>query len=79
MKKQNLDHYLSKSILLSPCGTNFHANWLIVSIGKTFCTFVPYFLDGVGLPEIIMKIGLKIMQDLKTLPASNDFLTYLMS
>ena len=73
------DHYLTKAILLSPAGTHFHANWFIKAFGLVCCNFMPWFTDGVGMPEIVMKIGLKLIQDLKTLPASNDFITYLMS
>jgi hypothetical protein len=32
-KLRNLDHYLSSAILLSPCGTHFHANWGIKLFG----------------------------------------------
>lgn len=77
--RDGYDHYLSKSILLSPAGTHFHANWFIRLFGQVCCNFLPWFTDGIGMPEIVMKIGLKIIQDLKNLPASNDFITYLMS
>jgi len=56
MKRQKEDHYLSKAILLSPCGTNFHANWMILLFAHMCTKVTPHFSGGIGMPEFLMKI-----------------------
>lgn len=73
------DHFLSKAILLAPAGTHFHANWVIKRFGQ-LCTYVlPIFADGAYVPDFFMTAAHKLMNDVKELPATNDFVTYLTS
>lgn len=76
-RKAKEDHFLTRAILLSPCGTHFHANWMILVFGQVCTKLVPWFSKGVGMPDILMRIGQKLICDFKSLPASHDLLTYL--
>jgi len=51
---RNEDNYLSNAILLSPCGTHFHANWMIRLFGNICKTYIPIFTTGVGIPDFMI-------------------------
>ena len=71
------EHYLSKAILLSPCGTHFHGNWCIELFGKTCVYVVPWVAKGIAIPDCLMMTVSKLISELKNLPACNDLITYL--
>ena len=73
------DHYLSKAILLSPAGTHFHANWVIRAAGYTATYAMPYVSTNVHVPDIFMSILIKLLSDIKYVPAAADLCTYIAS
>ena len=78
-RKLKRDHFLNKAILLAPAGTHYHANWVIKRFGQ-ICTYVlPMFSDGACVPDFLMTAAHKVLNDIKDLPATNDFVTYLSS
>lgn len=78
-KMRNEDHYCHNAILLSPCGTHFHANWMIRLFGQICVNVIPYFANGVGVPNAIMQLGQKLLCDIGSLPAAHDLVTYFAS
>ena len=73
------DHYLSKAILLSPAGTHFHANWVIQTCGYTATYMMPYLTNNVHVPDTLVSIMIKLLNDMKHMPAAKDLCTYLAS
>lgn len=78
-KMLNREHYLSKAILLSPAGTHFHANWLIQTGGTMASYVIPLISNNVHVPELLMDLLKKVLNDIKYLPAADDFVNYLAS
>jgi len=49
------------------------------TFGWIFCNIVPKITDHISLPNILIDVANKIHKDIKSLPASNDLVTYLTS
>jgi hypothetical protein len=71
------DHFLSRAILLATAGTHYHANWVVKVCGLGFANIMPLFTTNVHLPDGLVTVMTKVINDLKGLPAAKDFSTYL--
>jgi hypothetical protein len=78
-KLMKRDHYLSKAVLLSPAGTHFHANWVIRAGGYTCTYLMPYISSNVHVPETLMTLMIKLLNDMKYMPAATDLCSYIAS
>jgi hypothetical protein len=78
-KRLKRDHLLHKAILLSPSGTHFHANWVIYSGGMAATYLAPYFTSNIHIPECMMLLMTKLLNDLKNMPAAGDLCTHIAS
>lgn len=75
-KRLKRDHLLSKAILLSPSGTHFHANWVIYWSGMAATYVAPLITTNIHVPESMMLIMIKLLNDLKNMPAVGDLCTH---
>ena len=73
------DHFLSKAILLSPAGTHFHANWVIRAAGYTATYACPIVTTNIHVPDTLVSVMIKLLNDIKQMPAATDLCTYLAS
>ncbi|CDW77487.1 ab-hydrolase associated lipase region containing protein [Stylonychia lemnae] len=78
-KLRNRPHYLNKAILLSPAGIHSQIPLIVKTFGWIFCNIVPKFIDHLALPNVVIDCANKIHKDIKSLPASNDLVSYLTS
>jgi len=78
-KRLNRDHFLTKAILLSPSGTHFHANWVIYWAGMAATYLMPLMTTNVHVPECMMLMMNKLMNDIKSMPAAGDLVTHVAS
>jgi hypothetical protein len=73
------DHYLTKAILLSPAGTHFNANWVIRAGGYILGYLMPLVSTNFHVPESLMSLMIKLLTDMKHMPAATDLCTYIAS
>ena len=79
-KLQNKPHYLTNAILLSPAGVHTHASLTVVLFfGWFFKHIVNKFISHIAIPDIIVDFIQKIQNDISTLPACRDLITWLAS
>lgn len=78
-KLKGKPHRLSNALLLSPAGIHSSIpiivrvfGWIIVKMGSRFT-------DHFALPNFLIDIMNKIHKDVKSLPATNDLMTYISS
>lgn len=76
-KLENREHKLYKAVSLSPAGTHFHANWVIKAFGHLSVHILPKFTSKVYIPDCMVPFMVKLLNDIKNMPALNDLCTYL--